>query len=74
VSPIGRLDRMAVVRIAIAEVIQQIDILRHAVVEIGDDGAERFLHLRLAAAVARNLVALKPREHGGRDSVTAARR
>ena len=51
------------VRIAVAEVIEEIDIGRHAVAEVDQDSGEGVLHLGLAAAVARRLVALEPREH-----------
>ena len=67
VAHVGRLDHVAMVRIAVAEVIEQIDIGRHAVAEIDQDIGERLLHLRLAAAVARRLVAFEPGEHGGGD-------
>ncbi len=53
--------------IAVAEVIEQIDIGRHAIAEFDQDSGEGVLHLGLAAAVARRLVALEPREHRGGD-------
>ena len=48
---------------AVAEVIQEVDVGRHAVAEVDQDVAERLLHRGLAGAVARRLVALEPGEH-----------
>ncbi len=67
VAHVGRLDDVAMVRIAVAEVIEQIDVGRHAVAEIDQDIGESLLHLRFGAAVARRLVAFEPREHRGGD-------
>ena len=56
-----------VVRIAVAEVIEQIDIRGNAIAEVDQDIGESLLHLRFATAVARCLVAFEPRKHGGGD-------
>jgi hypothetical protein len=52
------------VRVAVAEVIEQVGFRRHPIAEVDQDLAEPLLHLGLGAAVARRLVALEPRKHG----------